>query len=93
MVPLFTSVPISPRIRPSTIIATSLSGEPCPTVEAATNASSISAQYSAGPNLSAASANMGANSMSSTMPTAEPQNDATHFMNSATPPRPCLAIG
>ncbi len=93
MVPLLTSVPTMPRIRPTTIIATPLIGEPCPTVEAAIRPSSISEQYSAGPNFSAASASIGANSISSTMPTAEPQNEATHFMNSAMPPRPCLAIG
>ena len=54
--PLLTSVPTMPRISPTTIIATPLIGEPWPTVDAAIRPSSISAQYSAGPNLSATSA-------------------------------------
>ena len=80
-------------IRPKNTIATPLMGEPWPTVEAAIRPSSISAQYSEGPKFKAQLERIGANIMSSTMPTADPQNEATHFINSAIPPRPCLAIG
>jgi len=91
--PLLMSVPITPRINPTKTMATPLMGEPWPTVDAAIRPSSISAQYSEGPKLRAQPERMGAKNISSTMPTAEPQNEATHFMNKAIPPRPCLAMG
>ncbi|SUB70329.1 Uncharacterised protein [Pluralibacter gergoviae] len=56
-------------------------------------AKTISAKYSAGPKASDHSASAGAKRIMPKMATIEPTNELTAETESATPPRPCCAIG
>ncbi len=91
--PVSRSVPTMPIIRPSTVMATPLTGEPRASVEPASRPSSISEQISAGPNCSATSTSTGARKIISVMPQEAPTKDANTVMPSATPPLPCLVNG
>lgn len=91
--PELTSVPTRPSITPPTTMVMPLIAEPDDTTDAATRPSAMIEKYSAGPNLNATSATSGENSIIMTMPTLAPKKEATVVIRSATPPRPCLAIG
>ena len=82
-----------PIIRPMTVIATPLSGEPRASVEPASRPSNISEHISAGPNCSATVTSTGARKIISVMPQEAPTNDANTVNPSATPPLPCFVIG
>ncbi len=56
-------------------------------------AKTIKAKYSAGPNDSDHCANAGANRMMPPIAISEPKKELTAEIESATPPRPCWAIG
>ncbi|SAE75560.1 Uncharacterised protein [Enterobacter hormaechei] len=56
-------------------------------------ANTIRAKYSAGPNASDHWASAGAKRMMPPMAIMEPKNELTAEIESATPPRPCCAIG
>ena len=56
-------------------------------------AKTIKAKYSAGPKDSDHWANAGANKMMPPIAISEPKNELTAEIESATPPRPCCAIG
>lgn len=56
-------------------------------------ANTIRAKYSAGPKASDQRASSGANRMMPPMAIIEPTNELTAEMDSATPARPCCAIG
>ena len=91
--PVFTSVPAMPSSRPSTVMATPLSGELFARVAPARSPSSIREQMSAGPNFSATPTRKGAKKIISMMPKDAPTKDEIMVMPSATPPRPCLVSG
>ena len=57
------------------------------------NARRYSAKYSAGPNRKATRARMGASSMSPMVARSAPTKDATPDSTSASPARPCRAMG
>ena len=93
MVPVLTSVPITPSNRPTTTIATPLIAEPLASVAPASRPSIIIEKYSAGPNLKATSTSSGENRIIARMPTEAPQNDENISMNSAEPALPLRASG
>ena len=90
--PELTSVPISPRSRPSTTMAIALVSEPCASTVAATRPRTISEKYSAGPNLSATSASGGAATAMTSVATQPAKNEPTAAVASAGPARPWRAI-
>ena len=93
VVPVSMSVPTIPINRPSTVMATPLSGEPLASVDPASRPTSISEQTSAGPNSSATFTRKGARKIISVMPNEAPMNDAITVMPSAVPPLPCFVSG
>ena len=76
--PVSISVPTMPSIRPSTVMATPLTGEPRASVEPANRPSNISEQISAGPNSSATLTSTGARKIISVMPQEAPTNERDH---------------
>ncbi len=66
--------------------------EPCASTTAAISPSTISAKYSAGPNLNATSESGGANAAISTVATEPAKNEPIAAMASAGPARPLRAI-
>ena len=74
-------------------MASALAVEPVVIVEAAIRPSTISEKYSVEPNSIAKFAISGANSIRSMMPMLPPAKDAIAAITSATPARPCCAIG
>ncbi len=91
--PVSRSVPTMPSIRPSTVMATPLTGEPRARVEPASRPSNIREHISAGPNCSATSTSTGARKIISVMPQEAPTKEANTVRPSATPPLPCLVMG
>ena len=91
--PVSISAPTMPMIKPSTVMATPLSGEPRAKVEPASRPSSISEHTSAGPNFMATPTSTGARKIISVMPQLAPTNELITVMPSAAPPRPCLVSG
>src|SRR4029077_19952271 len=85
--------PTMPIKRPSTVIATPLSGEPLASVDPASNPTSISEHTSAGPNSSAILTKNGARKIISVMPNDAPTKEAITVTPSAVPPLPCLVRG
>ncbi len=92
-VPVSMSAPTMPMMRPSTVIATPLSGEPRASVEPASRPSNISEHTSDGPNFIAIDTSAGARKIISVMPNEAPINEPITVTLSATPPLPCLVIG
>ncbi len=90
--PEFTSVPIIPSSSPSTTMASALRNDPCASTTAAIRPSTISAKYSAGPNLNAISESGGANAASRKVATVPAKNDPKAAIASAGPARPLRAI-
>ena len=90
--PVLPSVPTSPTSRPSTIMATALSTEPCASTTAATSPSSISEKYSGAPNDWPMRASGGAKPAISAVAIEPAKNDAIAATASAAPARPCRAI-
>ena len=93
MVPVFTSVPTTPHIRPNSVIATPLSGEPRDMVAPARRPSSMIEKISVGPNLNATSTSSGEAKIMTMMPTDAAKNEQIIVMPSAVPPLPCLVSG
>ena len=91
--PLLTSVPTMPISRPTTVIATPLSGEPRAIVAPASRPSSMIEKISAGPNLNAIWTSNGDANTITMMPNDAAKNDAIMVMPSAVPPFPCLVMG
>ena len=90
--PEFTSVPIMPSSRPSTTMASAFQMEPLASTTAAIRPSTISAKYSAGPNLKATSARGGAKAASRKVATVPAKKEPMAAMDRAAPARPRLAI-
>jgi hypothetical protein len=90
--PEFTSVPTRPSSRPSTIMATALSSEPEASTTAPIRPSTISAKYSAGPNLKASSVSGGAKAARISVPTQPAKKDQGPPRQAQGPARPFLAI-
>ena len=93
IVPVFTSVPTTPHIRPNSVIATPFSGEPRDIVAPASRPSSMMEKISVGPNLNATSTNNGEAKIMTMMPTDAAKNEQIMVMPSAVPPLPCLVSG
>ncbi|MDT4826129.1 hypothetical protein FQZ97_594290 [compost metagenome] len=93
MVPVFTSVPTTPHIRPNRVMATPLSGEPRDIVAPASSPSSMIEKISVGPNLNAISTSSGEAKIMTMIPTEAAKNEQIIVMPSAVPPLPCLVSG
>ncbi|MNI53325.1 hypothetical protein D3C73_1081510 [compost metagenome] len=93
MVPVFTSVPTTPHIKPKSVIATPLRGEPRDIVAPANRPSSMIEKISVGPNLNATSTSNGEAKIMTMMPTDAAKNEQIIVMPSAVPPLPCLVNG
>ena len=90
--PELTSVPTMPSSSPSTTIAIALSSVPCASTTAPISPSTISEQYSAGPNLSATDDNGGENAAIITVATQPAKNEPSAAIASAAPASPLSAI-
>ncbi len=90
--PEMTSVLICPISRPSTIIEMALSREPEASTTAPIRPSTMSAKYSAGPNLKASSVSTGAKAAMTMVPTQPAKNEPRPAAASAAPARPLRAI-
>ena len=90
--PVLPSVPTRPTSRPSTIIATALTTEPCASTTAATRPSSISEKYSGAPNDWPTLASGGAKPAISAVEMQPAKNEPIAATASAAPARPCRAI-
>ncbi len=87
------STPTVLSMTPTLTIRIPLSAPPWLTMEAAISPSTITEKYSAGPNDSATVASTGDRNTMTITPMMPPQKDAMAVMNSATPARPCCAMG
>ncbi|MNY04330.1 hypothetical protein D3C86_1370030 [compost metagenome] len=90
--PEFTSVPIRPSSRPSTIIDTAFGSEPEASTTAPIRPSTISEKYSAGPNLNASSDSGAAKAARISVATQPAKNEPRPAVASATPALPRRAI-
>jgi hypothetical protein len=90
--PELMSVPTSPRISPSTVIATALRSEPCERTTAPASPSTMSEKYSAGPKVIASSPSQGPAAARTRVDTVPAKNEAIAAMARAAPARPCRAI-
>ena len=92
-VPLLTSVPTMPIIRPITVIATPCSGEPLDMVPPHSRPSSMIEKISVGPNSNAMLTSRGDAKIITMMPNEAAKNEEIMVMPSAVPPVPCLVSG
>ena len=90
--PEFTSVPMTPRIRPRTIMPMALSSEPRARTTEQTRPSTMREKYSAGPNLRATLARGGANRTMTKVVKVPAKNEPMAEVARATPARPWSAI-
>ncbi len=91
--PVTMSSPAEARIKPIRIDTSDLIGLPPPSPMNEEKVRSWMAKNSGGPNLSAISASSGAKSVISTTEKRAPTNEEVNAAVSASPPRPCRAIG
>ena len=90
--PVCESMPIKPRKRPKKSAAIPRSGDAPSTADTVVNASTITAKYSAGPNLSAMSTTIGESSVSATVASVPATKEPMAEVASAGPARPALAM-
>ena len=91
--PVTVSMPTAASAKPIAIEAKILNGEPLPMPTKLQNVSRYTAKYSGGPNLRANLATSGAKNVIITTATNAPMNDEVKAAVSASPARPCCAIG
>ena len=92
-VPVTVSRPTAASANPSIIAAIVFTGGSRPRPTKLQNVSSWIAKYSGGPNLSANFATSGARNVISSTANNAPTNDDVNAAVSASPARPCCAIG
>ena len=90
--PVYMSCPTSPRMTPTTIIASALTTDPEAMATEATSPRSISEKYSAGPKLSATPDSSGPIVAMISVATEPAKNDPSAAVASALPACPCRAI-
>ena len=90
--PEVTSVPMSPRSRPSTIIPMAFRSGPCAITIDAISPRTMREKYSAGPNLRAIVARGGPKAATSNVQMVPAKNDPMAAVARATPARPWRAI-
>ena len=91
--PVTVSMPTAASRKPSIIAARVLSGEPRPRPMKQAKERNITAKNSGGPKRSAKPATSGARKVSSTTARKAPTKEAVKAAVSASPARPCCAIG
>ena len=91
--PVTMSSPAAARMKPMRMDTSDFSGLPPPSPMNDEKVRSWMAKNSGGPNLSATSARSGAKSVMRTTEKSAPTNEDVKAAVSASPPRPCLAIG
>ena len=92
-VPVTVSMPTAASAKPSIIAAIVLTGGSRPMPTKLQNVSSWIAKYSGGPNSSANLATSGARKVMTSIANSAPTNDDVKRAVSASPARPCCAIG
>ena len=90
--PVRMSVPASPKASPISRLATPRTIEAPSSVDTVVKASTISAKYSAGPNISASLTKTGARKVSSSVPIVPATKEPMAAVASAAAPRPRRAI-